>query len=105
MVARATARASAGGQAERAEPVLPAERERDRVAELDELRLGEVRVQALPERGVGAPAVPRDRMGPVERRALASVEALRVPGMADDVVILGQVARTELLQGPVDDPA
>src|SRR3954471_17717435 len=52
------AAASARWQAERAEPVLLAELERDRVAELDQLGLGKVRVQALPQGGVGHVAVP-----------------------------------------------
>src|SRR3954451_1103633 len=108
MVARATARASSVGQAERAEPVLLAEREGDRVSELDELGLGEVRVQALPELLVGEVAVPRDRVRPGEHGALAVVESGRVVRVGLDFVVLGEVARAQALErrfyeAPIED--
>src|SRR3954471_20632080 len=97
MVARATARASVVGQPESAQPVALTEHERDRVAELDELRLAEAGVQARPQRLVGGVGVPRDRVRPRERRALALVEALGVVGPRDDLVVLGEIAVAQLL--------
>src|SRR5919202_1526301 len=60
---------------EQSQPGLLPERQADRAAELDQLRLAEVRVHALPERVVGVEA-PRDRLGVGERRLLALVEAI-----------------------------
>ena len=59
------------------EEALLAKRQRDEVAELDELRLGEVLVQAAPERIVGQSRVPGDGHRPGQGRALAVVEAPR----------------------------
>ncbi len=56
--------------AERPQPVRPAELESDRAAELDELFLAEVGVEALPELVVGL-AGPDDRLGVRERGLLA----------------------------------
>jgi hypothetical protein len=55
--------------------VLLAQLEADRAPELHELRLREQRVQALPERVVGEARVPGDRVRPLERGALAALEA------------------------------
>ena len=60
--------------AERADPALAAGDVADERPELDELGLGEVRVQLLPERIVGEVRVPADRVGVAERDALALVE-------------------------------
>src|SRR4051812_31072681 len=60
---------------EQPQPALLAERQRDRAAELDELRLAEVRVHPLPEGVVGLQP-PGDRLGVRERRPLALVEAI-----------------------------
>ena len=60
--------------AERADPPLPAGDVADERAELDELRLGEVRVQLVPERVVREARVPADRVGVAERDALALAE-------------------------------
>jgi len=74
------------------------ELEADRAAELDELRLVEVDMQARPElvgRGVG---IPDDRGGPLERDALASLVVLEV-----DRVRSGDVREAQLLELPVDE--
>ena len=43
--------------------MLLAEHESDRVAELDQLGLAEMAMQALPELGVRPVGIPRDRVG------------------------------------------
>src|SRR5918999_1050155 len=55
------------------QPALLPEREGDEVPELDQLRLGEVLVQPLPQRVVGAVGIPDDDIGPLERGLLALV--------------------------------
>ena len=62
---------------EQAQPALLTEREADHASELDELRLAEVAVQALPQRIAGV-EVPGDRLGICERRLLAIVIAIRL---------------------------
>src|SRR5205823_4790324 len=64
--------------------------------------LAEVGVQPLPQLLVGGIGVPRDRMRPLERRPLALVEAIR-GRVSHNLVVLGYVARTQLLQRPVHD--
>src|SRR5581483_4649540 len=53
-------------EAERALEMLLPEREADRAPELDELGLGELRVQLLPEGVVGEIGVPHDRVRPAQ---------------------------------------
>jgi hypothetical protein len=62
---------------ERPDPALAAGDVADERPELDELRLGEVRVQLRPERVVGERRVPADRVGVAERDALALAEERR----------------------------
>ena len=57
---------------EQPQPALLAERQADHAAELDQLRLAEVLVHAVPERVVGV-EVPGDRFGIGQRRLLALV--------------------------------
>src|SRR5690242_20702560 len=57
---------------EKPQPALLAEGQPDHAAELDQLGLGEVLVEAVPERVVGLGA-PDDRLGVGERRLLAVV--------------------------------
>ena len=64
---------------------LLAERQRDEVAKLDELRLGEVLMQAAPEIVVGQAGIPGDGHRPGERGALTVVELLRVLEVQDVV--------------------
>ena len=54
------------------QPALLAEREADHAAELDQLRLAEVAVQAIPEGIIGV-EMPGDRLGIGERRFLPLV--------------------------------
>src|SRR5919199_359003 len=71
---------------EQPQPALLAECQADRAAELDELRLAEVRVHPLPEGVVGVQA-PRDRLGVGQGGPLALVEA--VGGLeVQEVVVL-----------------
>src|SRR5581483_12215431 len=63
--------------AERADPALAARDVADERAELDELRLGEMRVQIAPHRVVRARRIPADRVGVAKRNALALGEARR----------------------------
>src|SRR5258707_15394775 len=72
----------ARGQADRPAPVLVAELEADRAPELDELRLGEERVQPRPQRVVRASRVERDGLGPAQRELLA-LRAARELGLVD----------------------
>ena len=83
--------------------MLLAEHDRDAVAELDELRLGERGMESSPERVVGPVGVPGDRIGPRERRALAIGEAFGVGGMGDDLLVLSQTAGAQLFQLALDD--
>jgi hypothetical protein len=113
---------------ERPDPPLPAGDVADERPELDELRLGEVRVQLLPERVVGELRIPADRVGVPERDALALVEERRrlvpvelrelvlrrrLPSRPDGALVPSVVAverlrdpePAELLQLEVDDAA
>ena len=78
----------AARQPERSTPVLLPEFEADRAAELDELRFGEVRVEAGPEVVVGSGGVPGDRVRPPQGEPLTLVEA----GEVRDLGVLGEVA-------------
>jgi hypothetical protein len=67
---------------------LLAERQRDEVPELDDLRLGEVGAQPLDQRIIDAPRVP-DKVARVEqRRLLAVVKPLRALELQQLVVVL-----------------
>ena len=71
---------------EQPQPALLAERQPDHAAQLDQLGLTEVRVQAVPERVVGVHP-PRDRLGVRERRLLPVVEAVRALEVEQLVVL------------------
>ena len=77
------------------------ELERDRVAQLDQLRLAEVRrAAALPQRVVGRVGVPRDRRAPT-RSAARSRSPEQPPGRSSPSttsLVLGQVAEAQRLQ-------
>src|SRR3954468_11913063 len=76
--------------AECADPALPARDVADERAELHELRLGEVRVQLVPQRVVGERGVPADRVGVAERHALAlREERRRLVGVEACQLVLG----------------
>src|SRR3954452_534158 len=77
--------------AERADPALAAGDVADEGAELDELRLREVRVQLLPHAVVGERGVPTDRVRVPEGDTLALREERRrlVPVEARELVLLG----------------
>src|SRR5580704_9942041 len=76
------------------EPLL-SQRQLDEVPEFDQLRLGEMAVQAVPEIVGGECRIPRDRHRPFQGGALALVESCRVLKV-EDLVNLG-LARTLLL--------
>src|SRR5919107_243378 len=80
------------------QPALLAERQADEASELDQLRLGEVRVHALPEGVVGV-EVPRDRLGVRERRLLALVVGLRALEVEELVVLALDEAEPAALLG------
>ena len=77
-------------EAERADPALTARDVADERAQLDELRLREVRVQLLPQRVVGEVGIPADRVRVPERDAFAFVEARRrlVPVELGELVLV-----------------
>ena len=74
--------------AERLDPALLSERERDEEAELDELRHREVLVQLRPQRVVCDVGIPDDRAGIGERRFLALAETRRALELEQIVVLL-----------------
>jgi hypothetical protein len=74
--------------AQRLDPALLAAREGDEKAQLDELSLGEVLVQLLPERVVGDPGVPDDGARVGERDLLSFGEAIRLLEMQELLVLL-----------------
>src|SRR3954470_14772148 len=76
---------------ERADPTLAAGDIAYERAELDELRLGEVRVQLLPQSVVGERRVPADRVRVAQRDALTLGEERRglVPVEARELVLRG----------------
>src|SRR3954447_10719037 len=82
--------------AQGAQPVELAVDDRDVVAQLDQLRLGEVGMEALPKVVVGEPWVPGDRLGPIERRALALVVGAWLV-KAGQLLVLGEEASAQLL--------
>src|SRR6266545_2492664 len=101
---RGEARVGVGEQflvpdAQRADPALLAAGEGDEVAQLDDLRLGEVAVQALPEGVVGQVGVPGDRLGVGQRGALALVEAVGGLEVQQLVVVALVDALLRALQG------
>src|SRR6266571_243845 len=101
---RGEARVGVGEQllvpdAQRADPALLAAGEGDEVAQLDDLRLGEVGVQALPEGVVGQVGVPGDRLGVGQRGALALVEAAGGLEVQQLVVVALVDALLRALQG------
>ena len=72
--------------AERLDPPLLPQGERDKEPELDQLGNGEVLVEPLPERGVGDVGIPDDRARVGQRRLLAGAERVRV-GEAQQLVV------------------
>ena len=72
---------------QRPQPALLPHGGRDEVAQLDQLRLAEVAVQALPEGVVGG-KVPGDRLGVRERRLLPFAVALRLLEIEQLAVVL-----------------
>src|SRR5919201_2535211 len=86
---------------QRPQPVELAVDDRHVVAELDQLRLCEVGVEALPQIVVREVRVPRNRLGPTERRPLALAIRLGLAA-ADRVLVTGEVAGAELLERGVD---
>ena len=91
----------AAGEAKSTSPVLLAEFEADRATELDQLLIAEQLMEARPQLVVGAIGVPGDCVRPVERGALASVEAREIGERG----IAREVAEAELLQPRVDEAA
>jgi hypothetical protein len=71
--------------------VLLAEHDRDAVAELNELGLGERTMQVTPEHVVGAIRVPGNRLGPSERGALPLVIVVRIRGVGGDVSVAREI--------------
>jgi hypothetical protein len=73
---------------ERLDPALLAERQRDEVPELDDLRLAEVGAQPFDQRLFDAPRVPDQVARVEERRLLTVVEPLRALELQQLVVVL-----------------
>jgi len=70
------------------DPTLLAARERDEKAELDQLSLVEMPVQALPQRVVCDAGVPDDGARVSERRLLSFAESVRVLKVQELLVLL-----------------
>jgi hypothetical protein len=73
--------------AERLDPALLPERERDEEPQLDQLGHAEVRVELLPERVVRYFGIPDDRAG-VRQRNLFTLAELRRSGELEQIVVL-----------------